>query len=215
MKRIPSFTLLCFFFSCLSAKALLAQTVSQPDAKGLDPWLPIVAYDGTRGDVMGIDNKVFIGQAYPSGNVYLECFRDKRDCGSLWPKKLLILPLGDTGSVLGKTQMKATFVKVMKDSLKGSIISSTYIPGVEGMDSDDHASCGLGESKKAGQYRYISEATDFFHAMFDYCDSNDGIGVYRTEASNYSFLVLGVDPRIAVADLKLLSGNRPLTAADQ
>ena len=25
-------------------------------------------------DVDGLDKKVFIGQAYPSGNVYLECF---------------------------------------------------------------------------------------------------------------------------------------------
>ena len=31
--------------------------------------------------------------------------------------------------------------------------------------------------------------------------------------SNYSFLVLGIDPGIAVMDLKLLSGKRPLAPA--
>jgi hypothetical protein len=112
--------------------------------------------------------------------------------------------------------MKASFVDVMKDGLKGNVVLSTYIPGVEGMDKYDHASCGLGESKSVDQYKYISEKTsDYFYAMSDYCEPSEGIGVYRTAATNYSFLVLGIDPRIAVANIKLLSGNRPLTSADR
>src|SRR5215468_4844906 len=111
-------------------------------------------------DVEGLDKKVFIGQAYPSGNVYLECFRDdKTDCQSLWPKELLIVPLGDTHSVLKKTQMKASFVKVMKDELENNITPSFYIPGTEGMD-EDHKSCGLGEMKRVEQYKYISEPVE-------------------------------------------------------
>ena len=118
-------------------------------------------------DVEGLDKKVFIGQAYPSGNVYLECFRGKVDCQSLWPKELLIMPLGDTNSVLKKTQMKASFVEVMKDELKDNTLSSIYIPGAEGMD-DGHNSCGLGEIKRVEQYKYISK--DYFYAMFDHCE---------------------------------------------
>jgi hypothetical protein len=163
-------------------------------------------------DVEGLDKKVFIGQAYPSGNVYLECFRDKSDCPPLWPKELLIMPLGDTNSVLKKTQMKASFVKVMKDELKNDVRSSIYIPGAEGMD-DGHNSCGLGEIKRADEYKYISG--DYFNAMFDHCEDNEGVGLYHTASSNYSFLVLGIDPAIAVMDLKLLSGKRPLASADR
>src|SRR5262244_1084488 len=196
MKRSLSFIVLCFFCSSLFMEPILAQAVSQLD-------------------VQGLDKKVFIGQGYPSGNVYLECFRGKADCQSLWPKELLIMPLGDTNSVLGKTKMKASFVKVMKDGLKNNVIRSTYIPGAEGMDGD-HESCGLGEIKRVEQYKYIPErAADYFDAMIDHCESNEGVGIYHTSSSKYSFLVLGIDAGIAVADLKLLSGKRPLTPADQ
>jgi len=166
-------------------------------------------------DVEGLDQTVFIGQAYPSGNVYLECFRGKTDCQSLWPKELLIMPLGDTNSVLKKTQMKASFVNVLKDEINNNMISSIYIPGAEGMD-DRHNSCGLGEIKRVEQYQYISgPAKDYFYAMFDHCEENEGVGLYHMSSSNYSFLVLGIDPGIAVMDLKLLSGKRPLAPADR
>jgi hypothetical protein len=193
MKRNLLITLLCFSFSSLLVEASLVKADAQIDIRDLD-------------------RKVFIGQAYPSGNVYLECFHRKDGYQPLWPKELLILPLGDTKSVLGKTQMKASFVKVMKDGLKDNVIQSIYIPGAEGMDND-HESCGLGEVKKVEQYKYISG--DYFSAMSDHCEPNEGVGVYHTDSSKHSFLVLGIDPGIAVSDLKLLSGNRPLTPADR
>jgi len=178
------------------SEGLLAQTVSKLDVEGLD-------------------KKVFIGQAYPSGNVYLECFRGKAECQSLWPKQLLIVPLDDKNAVLKKTRLKASFIEVMKGELKNNIASSVYIPGTEGMD-DDHDSCGLGEIKRVKEYKYISEsAGDYFHAMFDHCEDNESVGLYHIASSNYSFLVLGIDPDIAVMDLKLLSGKRPLAAADR
>jgi hypothetical protein len=166
-------------------------------------------------DVEGLGKKVFIGQAYPSGNVYLECFRDKADCQSLWPKELVIMPLGDTNSVLKKTRMKASFVKGMKDERNNNRSSSIYIPGVEGM-ADDHKPCGRGEIKKVKQYKYISQPVeDYFYAIIDHCEDNEGVGIYHTSSSKYSFLVLGIDPGIAVTDLKLLSGKRPLAPVDQ
>jgi hypothetical protein len=167
---------------------------------------------GSQLDIQGIDTKVFIGQAYPSGNVYLE--RLPREAGDPppWPKELLILPLGDTKSVLGK-KMKASFVKEMKDEPpEDNIAKYLYIPGAEGMD-DGHDSCGLGEIKKVEQYEYLSG--DYFRTLTDHCEPNEGLGLYRIDPSKYSFMVLGIDPGIAVADLKLLSGKRPLTAADR
>ena len=193
MKRSPLFLLLCFSYSSLLMEACLAQGDSQLD-------------------IQRLDRRVFIGQAYPSGNVYLQSFYRKDGYQPRWPKELLILPLGDTKSALGKTQIKASFVKVMKDGLKDNVIQSIYIPGAEGMD-DGHESCGLGEVKKVEQYKYISG--DYFGAMSDHCEPNEGVGVYRTDSSKYSFLVLGIDPGIAVSNLKLLSGNRPLTPADR
>jgi hypothetical protein len=193
MKRNLLITLLCFSFSSLLVEASLVKADDHIDIRDLD-------------------RRIFIGQAYPSGNVYLECFHREAGHQPLWPKELLILPLGDTTSVLGKTQMKASFVKVMKDGLKDNVIQSVYIPGAEGMD-DSHESCGLGEAKKVEQYKYISG--DYFDAMSDHCEPNEGGGIYHIDSSKYSFLVLGIAPEIAVSDLKLLSGNRPLTPADR
>jgi hypothetical protein len=186
-------SLLCLSFSFLLLEAYFVKAESQLD-------------------IQGIDTKVFIGQAYPSGNVYLE--RLPREAGdqSPWPKELLILPLGDTKSLPGK-KMKASFVKEMKDAPpEDNVNKYIYIPGAEGMD-DGHDSCGLGEIKKVEQYEYISG--DYFRTIIDYCEPNEGLGHYRIDPSKYSFLVLGIDPNIAVADLKLLSGKRPLTPADR
>jgi len=69
---------------------------------------PILAQAVSQLDVQGLDKKVFIGQAYPSGNIYLECFRGKADCQSLWPKELLIVPLDDKNAVLKKTRRSAS-----------------------------------------------------------------------------------------------------------
>jgi hypothetical protein len=186
-------SLLCFSLSLLLLEAYIVKADSQID-------------------IQGLDTKIFIGQAYPSGNVYLE--RPPREAGDPppWPKELVILPLGDTKSVLGK-KMKASFVKEMKDErTKDHVIKSLYLPGAEGMD-DSHDSCGLGEIKKVKQYEYISG--DYFHSIIDHCEPNEGLGHYRIDRSKYSFLVLAIDPGIAVTDLKLLSGKRPLTPADR
>src|SRR5262249_7538543 len=160
-------------------------------------------------DIQALDTRVFIGQAYPSGNVYLQSFRQKAGYQFRWSKELLILPLGDTKSVLGKTQMRAPFVKVMKDELEDKVVQSIYIPGAEGMD-DGHESCGRGEIKKVKQYEYIQAAefhTDYFDALSDHCEPNEGVGIFHIDPSKYSFLVLGIDPGIAVTGLKLLSGK--------
>jgi len=176
---------------------------------------PVFAQSASKLDRQGLDKKIFIGQAYPSGNVYLECFRSKTECQSSWPKELVILPLGDTSSALGKTRMKASFVKVMKDDLKNDGVRSIYIPGAEGMDAD-HESCGLGDIKKVEHHKYISEPLrDYFYAMVDHCEANAGVGIYQTAASTYSFAVLGIDPSIAVTGLRLLSGQRPVTPAER
>jgi hypothetical protein len=196
MRRRLSFFLLCLFCPSVFMESLFSQAVSKPD-------------------IHGLDKRIFIGQAYPSGNVYLECFRRKADCQSSWPKEVSIFPLDDLTAALGKIQTKASFVKVMKDDLKDDTTHSIYIPGAEGMDGD-HDSCGLGKIKREGQYRYVSEqARDYFNAMSDHCEANEGVGIYRFAASKYSFLVLAIDPEIAVAGLKLLSGKRPLSPADR
>ena len=67
MKRSLSFIVLCFFCSSLFMEPILAQAVSQLD-------------------VQGLDKKVFIGQAYPSGNIYLECFRRQSRLPIFMPK---------------------------------------------------------------------------------------------------------------------------------
>src|SRR5262245_47379231 len=157
MKRSLSFILLCLFFSTRSIDVLFAQAASRPD-------------------IQRLDRKVFIGQAYPSGTVYPECFRSKTSCQSLWLKELLLLPLDAAGSVLESSQMKGSFVKVIKNNTKNDGVLSTYIPGAEGMDDDIHHSCGPGEIKRLEQYKYVSTdiGGDYFYAMSDHCERNEG-----------------------------------------
>jgi hypothetical protein len=51
--------------------------------------------------------------------------------------------------------------------------------------------------------------------VLDHCEANEGVGIYRTVTSKYSFPVLAIDPAVPVANLKLLSGKRPLAPADR
>src|SRR5215467_8253589 len=74
--------------------------------------------------INALKDQVFIGQAYPSGNVYVKSFSGNR----LWPKELLLVPL-----VSDRPSSRAPLVS--------ETMQPAYIPAIEGMD-DQHDACG-------------------------------------------------------------------------
>src|SRR5262245_32562598 len=69
-------------------------------------------------------DQMFIGQVYPSGNVYVKSFSLNRK----WPKELLLVPL-----VNDRPPSRAP--------LASETMQPAYIPAIEGMD-DQHDPCG-------------------------------------------------------------------------
>jgi hypothetical protein len=77
-----------------------------------------------------------------------------------------------------------------------------------------HATCG-GEFRKKHDptITYLSE--DFFNASFDYCDPNEGVAMYRTNAVPFSVRVLAYPAESRIVDPRLLTGTRPATREEQ
>src|SRR5262245_34307336 len=76
---------------------------------------------------------LFVGQVYPSGNVYLKRLAGEgRPAGNL-PKSVSLLPLSSDSAVLKTPPTVAT--------LASPTVRFDYIPRLEGMD-DQHLTCG-------------------------------------------------------------------------
>lgn len=147
---------------------------------------------------------IYIGQVYPSGNVYVRAFSDTAP--SRWPTTISVVGLGDGQRALSRLD-RATFARELDDA--------AYIPGVEGMD-EDHVACGAGVIRKANPAHEVISG-DFFFAMYDHCEPNDGFAVYRSTPSNYSALVIAVDSAIELTNARVIVDGplRPVTAAER
>ncbi|MDH5179911.1 MAG: hypothetical protein OEZ39_18815 [Gammaproteobacteria bacterium] len=154
---------------------------------------------------------IFIGQAYPSGNVYLRRFSNEPMQPQDWPDTLTLLPIAKHNS-LPRT-FTARRVKVLQEKIVDNIVKSIYIPGHEGMDAN-HNYCGQGKPPgRNPAYQQLSG--DFYTSIIDHCESNRGIAVYRITPSTYSFMVLGTDNQISLTDPALPQGEkRPMTPAE-
>jgi len=161
-------------------------------------------------DLEFLRDHFFIGQAYPSGNVYLRSFADGRKT-SAWPAQLSLIPLARPQDRPAQT---ARFDRALENRIDGAVVKSLYIPGGEGMDQT-HDFCGLGEIKKPdSSQESISE--DFFSAITDYCEPNDGIAVYRTAPSKYSVMVIAVANPVSFSRHEVIDGRiRPMTRAER
>jgi hypothetical protein len=153
------------------------------------------------------ENEIFIGQGYPSGNVYLKSIVGaRRDESDKWPTELLLVPLVIDKSVLVDDLLKA--VRTREPARSG------YLPGFERME-DQHALCSDGQPyTKEPKFRYLSR--DFFDALSDHCEGNDDVAVYRASSSSpYSFMVLGLTARLSVTAFRPTTGLRPATNVEQ
>jgi hypothetical protein len=151
-------------------------------------------------------DRIFIGQAYPSGNVYVRAFfggtNQRRD---QWPKDLVLIPLIEDRAVLTDSTRQA--------SLFSETAPAVYVPALEGMD-DQHDSCGSGQPKASNRdAQYLSD--DFFDALIDHCETNEDVAIYHSSASKYSLKVLGFSPDMALTDIRYVTGLRPMMSGDQ
>ena len=152
-----------------------------------------------------IGSDFFLGQAYPSGNVYIDGFLSEgSQPRQTFPTTLSLLPLPADNSAFKGQIVQAT--------LSQAVATSGYIPAVEGMD-DEHSPCGSGDIKKKEKgFQYLSD--DLFQSMFDYCDSANRVRIYRGTASRNSVMVLGF-ASVQLTDVRAASGQRPLTAKER
>jgi len=149
---------------------------------------------------------LFIGQAYPSGNVYLRAFESPGgQQPENRPRTLILIPMTGQGSAFSGRTLEAT--------LSFGSMQSAYIPASEGMN-DQHDACGAGETReREPHFQYLSE--DFFEALSDYCEPGEGVAIYRSQSSLYSFKVLGFAPGVRVTNIRSVSGLRPMTSQDR
>ena len=143
--------------------------------------------------------RLFVGQVYPSGNAYLKPLAGEQHAGGNLPKSVFLLPLSSDSVVLRTPPTEA--------ALTSATVNFDYIPRLEGMDKD-HLTCGPGAPrKKNATFRYLSE--DFFDAVFDYCDDNDDVSLYRSSPLSYSVKVLAFSSEVDLINTRLVSGPRP------
>jgi hypothetical protein len=156
-------------------------------------------------DPRSIATELFVGQVYPSGNVYLKPLADEEQRSGNLPKSVFLLPLSSDTAVLKTPPTEAKLIS--------PTVRFDYIPRLEGMD-DQHLTCGPAEPRKKNpSFRYLSE--DFFDAMSDYCDANDDVALYRSSPLSYAVRVLAFTREADLIDTRLVSGPRPMTPKDQ
>lgn len=159
-----------------------------------------------------LDHKIFIGQAYPSGNVYLRRFVEKEEPNSEWPRELQVISVASQSDI--ESPIGVQFVQLLESKIENNVVKSVFIPGIEGMN-DSHNSCGLGQIKKVDP-AFKTLSGDFFDAILDHCEPNDGIAVFRGKPSNYSFLVFGVEKPYSLSKTKVIAkAKRPLTDTEK
>jgi hypothetical protein len=155
------------------------------------------AADVVPNDINALAEGIFIGQVYPSGNVYLKSFAGDDRTGIAWPANVTLIPISDGKSNLAFAR-EAAYNKILHDKTENEIVKSVYIPRIEGVDTS-HISCGL-ETTTATVTRFTNVSGDFFHAISSYCPPTEGVAVYKTIPSNFSFLVVALADNIKVAE---------------
>jgi hypothetical protein len=167
--------------------------------------------------------RIFLGQVYPSGNVYLKPFPLPTESQSemdylrafSWPDRVFFQALSSTDPYATESR-EGHFSSVMHDQreVEPNVIQleSAYIPALESMD-DWHEGCTKEFYKPRNpQYQYLGG--DFFSSAFFHCEPNEGVAIYTSShSSNVSFTVMAFNADLELSDLERLNGRpRPLTA---
>ena len=170
-----------------------------------------------------IATSVFLGQAYPSGNVYLRPVplpgptqgEDDYQKTFPWPASISFQSLNSTHSFATRLR-RASFSATLHDGQvdlgsNNFQLESAYIPALESMDETHEGCTRRFYRPKNPSFQYLSD--DLFYSGLFNCNANEGIGVFRSEdLDNYSFSVVAFSDRVRLTDVKYGDGQRrPLT----
>ncbi len=165
---------------------------------------------------------IYLGQLYPSGNIYLVPFpfpgasqsEDDYRKAFQWPESLFFHSLASIDPYAGKTQA-AHFSGALHDAVVGNVYQTTYIPSLESMD-DEHNACDERPRKpKNSHYLYLGE--DFFNQVLDNCNAAEGTSIYKAEQNTgvFSYAVVAFDKEIPLSEFRIWKDKRrPLTRAE-
>jgi hypothetical protein len=148
----------------------------------------------------GIAGKVFLGEAYPSGNVYLEAFQPEQSVTShgrppleSWPASVTVYCLyaaACTHQQVGKAPREAKrsgyYDVIMKDQDKGTEIEPSMpiffekIPLQEGFGAERIKSCKLNH-KSNPDFFYADHKYDYFDANLESCVTSEEVVRYRVK----------------------------------
>lgn len=134
---------------------------------------------------------IFLGEAYPSGSVYLQPFSssasnvkfDSRPDIKTFPETIhfhCVEKKSCQHKDVGKRFRKATRQEYFDPHLTSrgkSTEAFDYIPGREQMDTTHNKECGL-KYKKDKRYKY-ADGEDFFETVADLCFSDDAVLRYK------------------------------------
>lgn len=174
------------------------------------------------GGAADLARSVFLGQAYPSGHVYLEAFGDlgnHREGLTAWPEEILLLPL-DSG---------ASWPTAGPTTLAGAryVRSAAWVnpPEVEGMLGVDSPCVSEGYHVRAGGRYLPREPTghpghteDYFGTIDWYgCGGEPSVPIYHADiplAVSFGVLALPLYIDVVAIDHSVRGDARPLTASE-
>lgn len=191
-----------------------------------------VTVTGTTAALLaGIAGKVFVGEAYPSGTVYVQPFApyeagivpfDNQPPKDAWPKAVSVYCLLETeckDSEVGAAPRVGTRTEGHSAELErrqdkqGDTIIYDHIPSREGMTDTNNAACKL-SYKRNPKFKYMRP--DFFETMGDHCVPDSAVMRYTlaNTAKAVALQVLAVDLELDAVE-RPRDRLRPLTAKEQ
>jgi len=168
------------------------------------------------GDFDDIYASLFLGQAYPSGHVYVHPFSNQTTLAQRYPETLTYVRVVQQEG-LELVHRGATHLHVLKHDPKNSVFFDSYIPGIEGM-SEVMSFCGKNVNYVKNPEYHLIAGEDLYAVWGDDCYEFTTLGLYLSENKDqYSYMVLAHDARIELSGVSLLSPatQRPMTKLEQ
>jgi hypothetical protein len=171
-------------------------------------WLSSAWAAGEGSTPDEVVHRVYLGELYPSGNLYLQRIGLESSILQNWPAQVEFACNADTPSASGFHAGEFS---------PAIFVHSTDVspPGVEGMDEMKNQACHW-SYHTSSSHEYLG--SDYFYTVFDYCLPEKGLGQYHTtETVRKAFPVIAVETSLVPEGLNFSRrGNlRPLTPDEE
>jgi hypothetical protein len=187
---------------------------------------------GSAALLSSLAGKIFLGEAYPSGNAYLQPLTlnmevitfDKRPPLEAWPSSVALYCLKkqgcedkEVGRIPRTAKRNSYFEPILskvEDTKNNTVeISYDYIPAREGMNEGHNSSCGL--KYKMDKRRRYADSGDFFVTISDFCFFDEAIAHYKIDkpTSSAAYQVVAVSSDLGLEAIRhgMDGEKRPLS----